>query len=196
MARTHPQRFRLGIGEGVQPAGIRESFNQVPRSGSAFAQTPGITSVSVNSKKMTPGFLFAVSIAFSVCNPTAVAQGHGSICLVPGGFDALSKGGATVAAYEAHQPGHGDKSEAIRFVRVDRLPPVKVTSLTPGEITGIDVAGRHLVTIAKQSDMGQPLARFYFSFREQKSDRLCLWYETFYGTWRLQPRKGNVCRCP
>lgn len=151
----------------------------------------------MKSKKTATGFLFAGSIAFSACNPAAYAQGQGTICLVPGGFDEFSKGGATVEAYEAHQrePELATKPESVRFVRVDRLTPARVTSLKPGKITGIGIAGRHLVTISKRSDMAQPLARFFFSFREQKSDRLCLWYETFYGTWRLQPQKGNFCRC-
>jgi len=152
--------------------------------------------VSMKTKKTVAGFLFAGSIAFAACDPAAHSQGQGIICLVPGGFDEFSKGGATVEAYEAHlhEREPATKSESVRFVRVDRLPPAKVTSLKPGKITGIGTAGRHLVTISKRSDMAQPLARFHFSFREQKSDRLCLWYETFYGTWRLQPHKG-FCRC-
>jgi hypothetical protein len=151
----------------------------------------------MKSETVTQGFLFAGLIALSLGNPAAHARGRGSICLASGGFDEFSKGGATVEAYEAHQraPETGIKSESVRFVRIDRLPPVKVTSLAPANVSGIDTAGRHLMTISKLSDMRQPLARFYFSFRDQKSDRLCLWYETFYGTWRLQPQKGNVCGC-
>jgi len=143
------------------------------------------------------GLLLAGLIAIPSGDQAAYAEGQGSICLVPGGFDEFSKGGATVEAYAAHQrePEHGTSPESVRFVRVDRLPPAKVTSLKPGKITGIAIAGRHLVTISKQSGMAQPLARFYFSFREQKSDHLCLWYETFYGTWRLQAQKNNFCRC-
>jgi hypothetical protein len=153
--------------------------------------------MSMKSRKWTPRFVFAGLIAIPACNPAAYAQGQGSICLVPGSFDEFSKGGATVEAYAAHQrESEPDaRPESVRYVRVDRLPPAKVTSLKSGKITGIAITGRHVVTISKQSDMAQPLARFHFSFREQKSGRLCLWYETFYGTWRLQAQSGEVCRC-
>lgn len=151
----------------------------------------------MKSRNLPMQLLCAGLGVFVLCNPTALAQGRGTICIVPGGFDEVSKGGATVEAYEARQrePEPGNKPESVRFVRVDRFPPAMVTSLKPGKIDGIGTAGRHLVTVSKKSDMTQPVARFYFSFREQGSDRLCLWYETFYGTWRLQPQKGNFCRC-
>jgi len=167
---------------------IQRSARRVP----SFAADEGSLD---EMKRMTRESLIAGSIAGFLCIPSAPAQGSGSICVAPGGFDEFSKGGATVDAYQAHLHEPKASSESVRFVRVDRLPPARVTSSKPARIAGIGTAGRHVVTISKQSDMTQPLAKFHFSFREQESKRLCLWYETFYGTWRLQPRKNDFCRC-
>ena len=146
-------------------------------------------------KENIPGFFFAGLIASCICNSAASAQGQGSVCLVPGFFDEFAKGGATVEAEAANerQPKPSTTSESVRFVRIDELPAAKVTSSKPGKISGIGTARRHLVKISRNSDMTQPLARFRFSFREHRSDKLCLWYESFYGSWRLQ--KGSFCHC-
>jgi hypothetical protein len=140
--------------------------------------------------------LLAAAIAFP--GAAAWAGETGSVCVAPGDFDAFSKGGATVEqeAAQAREPEPASAPEAVRYVRIDALAPVRVSSLQAAKITGIAIAGSHRVAIAKQAGMAQPVARFNFSFREQKSDKLCLWYETFYGTWRLQPQGRHVCRCP
>lgn len=140
-------------------------------------------------------FQFVAWIAIASCYPACMAQGGGTVCLVPGGFDDFAKGGATVeaeAAYQ-HQPAPAGPAEAVRFVQVDGLAPVKVTSLAAGKVTGIPATGRHAMRIAKRADMTRQQAMFRFSFSEYKSNRLCLWYESFYGTWRLQ--EGAACHC-
>ncbi len=136
-------------------------------------------------------------IALAFCSASAFAQRQGSICLQPGGFDAFAKGAATVEAYTAHQsqPEPATPAESVRYVQVDRLPPVKVTSLAPGQITGISTAGRHLLIISKEPNMKPRQEAFYFSFGQQKSDKLCLWYKTFYASWMLLPVRGSVCSC-
>ncbi len=87
----------------------------------------------------------------------------------------------------------GTPSESTRFVQVDHLAPVEVTSLRAGRIAGIRTAGRRSMRIAKHSGMAGMQAEFRISFREYKSDLPCLSYETFYGTGLL--REGIACRC-
>jgi hypothetical protein len=141
-------------------------------------------------------FLAALS-ACCVCDASALASDRGSVCLAPGAFDAFSKGGATVAAEQSHEslPEQAMGSESERFVQIDKIPPVRVTSSKSGKIAGISTVGRHLLRIAKHPDMAQPRTSLYFSFHDRGSDDLCLWYESFYGSWIIQPRKGSVCRC-
>lgn len=78
----------------------------------------------------------ATLFACRVCDASALAGDRGSVCIVPGAFDAFSKGGATVAAEAAHerQPATAPESGSVRFVQIDRLPPVRVTSLKSGKL--------------------------------------------------------------
>src|SRR4051794_3083860 len=150
--------------------------------------------------KCPPGWGCAVVMAVLASNqiPLAFGQDQGSVCLAAGAFDAFAKGGATVERIESLQkepPPSGPPPEAIRFVQVDRRPPVRVTSLRSGKITGIDIIGKHRIAISKRIDMRQPVAQFSFTFRERGSNTLCLSYGSFYGSWMLQPSRGSVCRC-
>ena len=85
--------------------------------------------------------------------------------------------------------------EAVRFVQVDKLPPVRVSSLRSGKITGIDPIGKHWIRVSKRIDMRNPVTSFSFTFSAQGSNALCLWYESFYGSWMLQPLKGKAWCC-
>ncbi len=153
--------------------------------------------------KMTARCFRIVPIALLSCSlaPCLSAQSEGSICLAPGAFDAYSKGGATVEEdnehnrREAEKPRSGAEPEAVRFVQVDKLPPVRVTSLKSGIVTGISPIGKHWIVVSKRSDMRDRVATFPFTFSAQGSNALCLWYGSFYGSWMLQPLKDSVCRC-
>lgn len=136
-------------------------------------------------------------LVWVLCSAPAFAQGPGSICLQSGSFDAFAKGAATVEAYAAQQSQTqaAPAKESVRYVQVDKLPPVKVTSLVSGTIGGLTTAGRHVLRISAQPDMKPRLEAFYFSFQAQKSDTLCLWYKSYYASWVLQPLKGSGCRC-
>ena len=153
-----------------------------------------MNSQTVSARRRNAGLMVAALFACVAYSAAAFAQGQGSVCLVPAAFDEFSKGGATVQGYEAQlkNPGPFD-AESVRYVRVDKLSIAKVTSLKPGRVDGIAVAGRHSVQVSKHPDMSEPLATFRFSFEERKTDRLCLWYETSYGSWRLE--KDKFCRC-
>jgi hypothetical protein len=153
--------------------------------------------------KLTPAYFCIVPIALLCCSvaPRLSAQSEGSICLAPGAFDAYNKGGATVEQddehnrREAEHPHSGPEPEAVRFVQVDKLPPVRVTSLKSGIVTGISLTGKHWIVVSKRIDMRDRVATFSFTFSAQGSNALCLWYGSFYGSWILQPLKGSVCRC-
>jgi hypothetical protein len=131
---------------------------------------------------------------------SALAQGGGRMCVAPGAFDAFAKGGATAEQDEAHARElelnpHPPVSEAVRFIQVDELPPVKVTSSEGNQVANLNIAAKHRIKISKRSDMKERVQAFSFSFHEKRSNILCLWYETFYGSWILQPQKGNLCPC-
>ena len=129
------------------------------------------------------------------------AQSEGSICLARGDFDTFSKGGATVEQWNEHErrrlekPDSGAEPEAVRFVQVDKLPPVRVSSLRSGKVTGIDSIGKRWIRVSKRIDMRNPVTSFSFTFSAQGSNELCLWYESFYGSWMLQPRRGRAWCC-
>ena len=86
--------------------------------------------------KFTKWCFCIVPIAFLGCgvSPCLSAQSEGSVCLAPGAFDTFAKGAATVEQYseyekrEREKPNSGAQPEAVRFVQVDKLPPVRVTS--------------------------------------------------------------------
>lgn len=133
------------------------------------------------------------------CSVTAFAEGLGTICVAPGAFDAFAKGAATVEAYEAQQAqpqtATAKPAQAIRYVQVDQGTPVKVTSLAPGKVTGIEMVGRHMLSISSQAGMRSREQSFYFRFEDHHSNSLCLWYKPFYASWSLQALRGSVCRC-
>jgi hypothetical protein len=127
-------------------------------------------------------YLFALpSLAF--------AEAQGSLCLSPGAFDALGKGGATV------EPAPPPPGEAVRWVQLDQRAPAKVTSQKAGSIPAIPLAGKHIVRVAKRADMKELVTTFFFRFQEQGANDLCLYYGSFYGSWLLRPRKGTACPC-
>jgi hypothetical protein len=131
-----------------------------------------------------PLFLFSTAV---------FAEPTGSLCLKSGAFNAFAKGGATVAQESARSAD--TQAEAERYVQVDRLPAVRVSSKTPGQVVGIPLPGRHSVRIAKDGRMRQPVAAFSFRFEEKHTNQLCLSYETFYGSWILKPLEGSTCGC-
>jgi hypothetical protein len=153
--------------------------------------------------KLTAGCFWIIPAMFLGCShaPCLSAQSKGSVCLAPGAFDTFAEGAATVEQYDAHERrerekhGSGAQPEAVRFVQVDRLPPVSVTSLRPGNVTGISPIGKHVIVVSKRIDMRDRVASFTFTFSAQGSNALCLWYGSFYASWMLQALKGSVCRC-
>ena len=135
------------------------------------------------------------ALLLAACLPVAGAAAAGTLCLVPGAFDDLGKGGSTPEAWAAQEQRNAaaTPATAVRYVRVDAMAPAKVTSSSSGTIAGIPLAGRHRIVVAKRSDMREPVAQIRFSFAERKANALCLWYEPYYGSWRLQA--GRSCHC-
>lgn len=118
-----------------------------------------------------------------------------TVCVAPAAFDTVAKGGATVEQYERRERNSSPAKEAVRYLKFDGRAPISVTSAKAASITGLPGAVRHIITISAHSDMSAPQARIAFKFEEHRSKELCLWYNTFYGTWRLQPLKNSPCSC-
>lgn len=150
----------------------------------------------MRGRRWFAGHAIAIVLAFVPIGSTNAAVA-GSICVASGSFDAFAKGGATVEQEEAYrrQPAPDRNAVAVRFVQVDGRAPVRVTSAEAGRISGLNTARKHTVVIAKQADMSEPVATFTFTFKAKGSTNLCLRYESFYGSWILQPAKGSVCTC-
>lgn len=118
-----------------------------------------------------------------------------SVCVAPAAFDTVAKGGTTVEQYDRRERNSSPAKEAVRYLQFDGRAPISVTSTNAARVTGLAGAVRHNITISAHSDMRAPQARIAFKFEEHRSKELCLWYNTFYGTWRLQPLKNSPCRC-
>ena len=88
----------------------------------------------------------------------------------------------------------GAKESSKFKVQIDKLTPILISTNCSGVFTNLWVDAKHLVKIQLED---KPLTSFRFSFREEQSEHLRLWYSPFYGTWslsRVGPREK--CACP
>lgn len=115
----------------------------------------------------------------------------GSVCVASGAFDAVGRG----AALPGEKAVKKADTPQVRYVQIDKLPPVRVSSTQSGQITSVPAQGTHRITISRNADMSKPVEQFSFSFQARESTNLCLWYRSFYASWILQPSRGSPCRC-
>ena len=88
----------------------------------------------------------------------------------------------------------GAKESSTFKVQIDKLSPILISTNCSGVFTNLPIGAKHLVKIQLDE---KPLTSFRFSFREEQSEHLRLWYSPFYGTWslsRVGPREK--CGCP
>jgi len=111
----------------------------------------------------------------------------GSVCVASGDFDTVGRGAA--------RSDERAVGKSVRFVQIDKLPPVQVSSTQSGQITSVPAQGTHRITISRNADMSKPVEQFSFSFQARGSTSLCLWYRSFYASWMLQPSRGSPCPC-
>jgi hypothetical protein len=88
----------------------------------------------------------------------------------------------------------GAKESSTFKVQIDKLAPILISTNSSGVFTNLSLGGKHLVKIQLDE---KPLTSFRFSFQEEQSEHLRLWYSPFYGTWSLW-RVGSheKCACP
>jgi len=88
----------------------------------------------------------------------------------------------------------GAKESSTFKVQIDKLTPILISTNCSGLFTNLTLGAKHLVEIQLYN---KPLTSFRFSFQEEQSEHLRLWYNPFYGTWSLW-RVGphEKCACP
>src|SRR5438046_3461358 len=131
------------------------------------------------TKTQIAGLLVLCSLAVHVF----AAERTGRVCVQAIPMGASWKGNETGA------------KETITFkVQIDNRRPIPISTNSSGVFTNLSLVARHVVKIQLDD---KPLASFRFSFRDEQSEHLRLWYNPFYGTWSLWPvRQGEKCACP
>ena len=120
---------------------------------------------------------------FGTAGYAFAAEKVGKVCV-----QAISKG-------ENWRGNDTGANESSRFsVQIDKLPPFVISTNSSGVFTNLSLQGKHVVKI-RLAD--KPLTSFRFSFEDEHSDHLRLWYNPFYGTWSLwSVPPGKKCACP
>jgi len=113
-------------------------------------------------------------------------------------FAAEKAGRVCVQAIPKGESWKGNETgakEASKFkVQIDNFPSICISTNSSGMFTNLSLDTKHVVRIQLDN---KPLTSFRFSFRDEQSEHLLLWYNPFYGTWSLwQVRQGDKCACP
>ena len=84
--------------------------------------------------------------------------------------------------------------ESTRFkIQIDALPPAEISCHESATVVGVPLGVKHKVAIWVES---RRLETFFFRFEEKGSERLCLDFVPFYGTWQLEAfRPGTTKPC-
>jgi hypothetical protein len=80
-------------------------------------------------------------------------------------------------------------------VRIDNGRLTAVPHDKGVRISGLRLGRRHVVRIYRDGKLAHS---FRFTFEQQGSPALCLWYKALYETWSLWPQKDakSNCTCP
>jgi len=132
--------------------------------------------------KRCPFLAIACAVLASIA--TALGDDSGKVCIqtIPSG---------PASNWQANQTGASERS--VFTIRIDKLPPIRVTTNSSGVFTNLSLTEKHVVSIRLD---GKPSASFKFSFEGGSGHRV-LWYNEFYGTWSMWDVKpGDKCACP
>lgn len=116
-----------------------------------------------------------------------LAADMGSVCIAPA--PASNSGSKSLS-----NPSGGNQVK-MYSVQVDNRPWVQVSAEHGNSITGLLMAGNHIVRVKGD---GKNITAFHFRFADYKSADLCLWFKSLYETWSLTESKGHGknCFCP
>jgi len=114
------------------------------------------------------------------------ATANGSICIAPV-TDAMR-------AEEHHgERAHAPTDTRIFSVQIDGGKRLVVPSRAPSLLRGFKTPVKHAVTIR---DGDRVVESFRFNFADRGGPRLCLHWDPFYETWRLDLPQGRPwCHC-
>lgn len=114
----------------------------------------------------------------------AAAAATGTLCIGP--TPLATPGEKTLASATA-----SDKAYDFT-VTVGNRPATAVSHTNSVALADIETGQRHRVVIRQG---GKPSASFTFTFEEQRSEQLCLWFGPLYESWSLWPLDQSKGKC-
>jgi len=125
-----------------------------------------------------------------------------ALLLIPAQVWAQQTGSICVAAVttQMRESDHGDptgrRPRILKYefsIQIDSRERLVVPKDKPQRLVGFDLKKRHAVKIFDGADL---IESFFFTFKNQGAENLCLFFTPFYQTWSLQPPDRRPwCKC-
>lgn len=130
--------------------------------------------------------LYFIAILFLVNTALAYAADGGSICIGPmPGEKAYTDMPMSMA------PSYVGSGETLTIRIGDKEMSTSPTS--GGRIDGLSLENKHLIQIKRDNTT---IVSFWFDFKKENANALCLWYKKGYGTFTLFHATDKLCKCP